>query len=480
MTRIVIIGGGCAAALLVAHLGQGEEPVDLVVVEPSGQVGRGGAYSTRDERHLLNVRAGSLGATTARVDDFARWSAADGVDLDAHPFQPRHRYGSYLHEQFEAGAARLRAMGGSVEVLETSVIDVRRSERYDVELVGGERIVADHVVLAIGPPPSRLDPRIGVAAGELAFADPWQAGALEPTAGPVLLVGTGLTAIDAALSICAAHADAMVVACSRRGLVPFAHDRVAPDPSVVDLEPFERAGRTIEGYVEAWRVAVAQAGRSGQDWRAVVDALRPCTQELWRALDIREQRRFLDEVARAWDVRRHRMAPDVAEAVDSLVAEGRLRFVGAAIDRVERRGDRVSVRLGRATDPVDPSELAVARIIGCTGFGQEVARHPDPLVRALLRRGLAVPDALGLGLSAERHGRLGTRMGRRAGRIHVIGALRRGELLESTAVPELRDQAAAIAGVLVGDARAGREQVSRRGRARARAAGHRRTTTSTE
>ena len=48
-----------------------------------------------------------------------------------------------------------------------------------------------------------------------------------------------------------------------------------------------------------------------------VNALRPVTSDLWRALPQPDQQRFVERLARFWDVHRHRLAPEVAAAVDA-------------------------------------------------------------------------------------------------------------------------------------------------------------------
>jgi uncharacterized NAD(P)/FAD-binding protein YdhS len=69
----------------------------------------------------------------------------------------------------------------------------------------------------------------------------------------------------------------------------------------------------------------------------------------------------------------------------------------------------------------------------------------DPMLGSLLRGGLASPDELGLGLRTDGDGHLVGADGSVDARLLLVGALRRGDLWETTAVPELRGQAAAAA-----------------------------------
>jgi uncharacterized NAD(P)/FAD-binding protein YdhS len=69
----------------------------------------------------------------------------------------------------------------------------------------------------------------------------------------------------------------------------------------------------------------------------------------------------------------------------------------------------------------------------------------DPMIGSLIRGGIASTDELGLGIRTDADGHLVSADGTVDARVVLVGALRRGELWETTAVPELRVQAAAAA-----------------------------------
>ena len=80
-------------------------------------------------------------------------------------------------------------------------------------------------------------------------------------------------------------------------------------------------------------------------------------------------------------------------------------------------------------------------VLDCTG-GRATAA---PLVRTLVAQGIASLDALALGLRTNEHGALLAADGAPQERLYTLGPLRRGELYETTAVPEIRAQAQALA-----------------------------------
>ena len=179
------------------------------------------------------------------------------------------------------------------------------------------------------------------------------------------------------------------------------------------------------------------------DPRDAVDGLRPLVPRLWRSLPHDERRRFIRTQARAWDLRRHRMAPEVAAEVRGLLATGRLlvrpgRVVGV---RARREAFETLVVAGDG----ELRTLRTDRVVVCAGPGQDVRRTSSPLLRALLDRGVACADPLALGLRATPEGRLLAPDGRPHPALHLLGPLRRGELWETTAVREIRAQADTIA-----------------------------------
>ena len=100
---------------------------------------------------------------------------------------------------------------------------------------------------------------------------------------------------------------------------------------------------------------------------------------------------------------------------------------------------------GRSGKPVVAMRPETAWIVNCTGPERDVTRQSSPLVCALLRRGLLAADALGLGVHTGPAGELRDAHGRPVPRMLALGAWRIADLWESTAVPELRQQAADVA-----------------------------------
>jgi uncharacterized NAD(P)/FAD-binding protein YdhS len=388
---------------------------------------------------------------------FARWLAARDPAATGETFAQRRAYGRYLTETLAGAERDARGRGVEVRHVGDEAVDVLPDdgERCRVLTSRGLALPADTVVLAPGP--GRPGPPPGLAEAlrrhPAVVEDGSDCAALPGLrrARRVLVVGTGLTMIDVALALRPERGGPEVVAVSRSGLLPRAH-RVDPPPCAPPPR-WPRRPLTADALARGIDDAIRDAGG---DWRAVIDAVRPDAQRLWRALPLDERRRFMSRYARRWDVHRHRMAPEVHARVRALLAQRRLRIVRGGVAAIEPAGSVLA-----ATLRADGGELRLAAdaVVGATGFGLDARRTREPLIAALVARGLAAPDPLGLGLRTAPDGALLDVAGRRSPVLRTLGAQRRGDLWETTAVPEIRAQAAAIAGQI--SLRSSRSRLSR-------------------
>ncbi|MFB9840643.1 FAD/NAD(P)-binding protein, partial [Actinoallomurus acaciae] len=243
------------------------------------------------------------------------------------------------------------------------------------------RIDAGAVVLATGNPPPSAGP--ATAPGHRHIADPWAPGALARIhdGAPVLILGTGLTMVDVAISVLDAHPDAVVYAVSRHGLLPRRH-RCTPAPPVE--APIPEGPLRLAGLLAAVRTAVTAAGG---DWHGVVEALRPQVPSLWARLSVEDRRRFLTLVARYWEVHRHRIPPATADRIEGHRATGRLRLLRGRLLSVAPGPDEVAVRLDEGDGE---RELRVGWFVNGTGPAADVGA--DLVMRGLIAANLARPD----------------------------------------------------------------------------------------
>lgn len=414
----------------------------MALLERSERVGPGLAYSTQGESHLLNVPAGRMSAFPDDPEHFLRWLRRFEPDTQPGDFVQRRRYGQYLETVLrEARAAAGPGVG--LEVISGEAVSLSREEEgARVVLADGSVLEARTVVLAVGNalPADLAVEDGGLYASPRYIRSPWKEGALDRVQPhhPVLLIGTGLTMVDTVLSLAERHHEGRIHAISRHGLLPHVHrPGGVAGPPVSFSEP-----QRVRSVLKALRHE-ARSAREGADWRGVMDAVRPQTASLWRGLPLPERRRFLRHLRAFWDVHRHRMAPGVHDLLQQLQGVGVLRVHAARV-----RGFRVTDE-GWVMARVRPrgtsreATFRVKHVINCTGPDACIGRG-HPLLRGLLESGLVQQDALALGLATDAEGALLDAEGRASPVLFTLGPLRRGELWESTAIPEIRGQALAL------------------------------------
>lgn len=421
---VVIVGGGFSGTIAAAELAR--RGIASVLVESGPREGLGTAYSTQDPAHLLNVRAEGMSAWADEPEHFAKaFEAAGGA---RRGFAERRFFGTYLRDILQQAED-----SGLVSVVRGGAVSAEPSEKgWTVSLADGRTIATEALVLAIG---NQAPEPFVFAKGPHFINNPWRDLAKAAVAevaesdGDVLLIGTGLTMIDLALSLDAAGHRGRILALSRRGQIPRAHADFNPAP----VEPGDVPGN---GVLPLWRWLRRRSSEVG--WRAAIDALRPHSHAIWASLDPLQRRRFIRHARPWWDVHRHRIAPEVAKRIHDMVAEGRLEIVAGRISSLSEREDGLDV--GIDTRGGGKIERSFAVAFNCTGPLGRIDRTADPLLRQLLDQKLARADALGMGLDVDEQSRV-----EGSARAWALGPLTKGRFWEIVAVPDIRVQAAAVA-----------------------------------
>ncbi|MGW7005372.1 FAD/NAD(P)-binding protein [Streptomyces sp. NPDC054933] len=434
--NIAVVGAGAAGTLTAIRLLRNATadpvPPRVWLIGP-GATGRGLAFGTDVPTHLLNVRAAGMSAHRDDPEHFVRWLADRATGQD---FVPRALFGRYLADCLEA--ARNSAGVGLLVRVHDRVTGVTHHPDRDgapltLTLRTGRPVTVDAAVLALGNlPPDRTWAPPALRDSPMFLADPWAPGALDsaPHDRDILLVGTGLTMVDVALTL---RRPARVVhACSRRGLLPRPH---VSDPSAIPATPRLDARAGLPALRRAVLRHLAVCRRVYGDWRSGIDSLRPVTSTLWQQLPPADQARFLAEDLRLWEAHRHRIPPASAEALTDALRAGTVSIGKGHVADARPTEGCLDVTLD------DGRTLRVGAVVNCTGCPTDLTRTDDPLITALLTTGLATPAPIGGGFDTTSSGRLRPAPGHAPAPLWTLGSLRRGNLLETTAIPEIRCQA---------------------------------------
>lgn len=419
---IAVIGAGASGTLACAHLlaHPSSAGVRIEWVGNEADFGPGLAFGTKDPGHLLNVRAQGMSAFPDNPMHFVEWARLGHPQAAPTDFLPRMGYGEYLRTLVPQTEARVcRHHDEAIRVTPAA------EGGYLITLRSGRKIEANQVIIAIG----NLQGPSGFGADA-----PWRPSEIAGDAR-VLLIGTGLTMLDAAITLCRGGRKSPVWAVSRRGLLPQVHRSYAahvPTPAFADLLRAQnvRLARAFRVFRAECEIALAQ----GSDWRAVFDLIRPHTPRIWSQLSERDRKRFLRHAVRYWDIHRHCIAPEIAEQIAGFRARGLLVVCGARIDGLRRTpAGTWELRIEKKDGGFAQAEFDV--VLDCSGLIKNIKSTSSALLQALLEDGLFELDhpLLGAHPSASQPG------------LHVIGPLLRGAYWESIAIPEIRFQARDLA-----------------------------------
>ncbi|TSE05914.1 FAD-dependent oxidoreductase [Mesorhizobium intechi] len=440
---IIIVGGGASGVVMAAHLLKSTNPdLRVTLIEKRPHFGQGIAYSTLLSAHVLNVSAAGMSAYADDPGNFWRWLQGRGlVDPEQTPqtpfYAPRSLYARYLGELLDDLEAQEQPTGRLRLIHEESLSITPTASGVEVALANGTSVVAHMAILATG---HDEQPAQGHAIRMGSEADT----ALDPESR-VMVLGTGLSMVDAFLALEQRGHTGEIVAVSRRGLLPSPHRKGNPIKLDVADIPL---GTQLSYFVGWFRDLIRENQKAGIDWRDVVDGLRPFNQKIWQNWPASAKRRFVEHTKAWWDIHRHRMAPEVYAKVTQAVQSGRIRLVAGRVVGITP-GEAFSVDVqSRHSQLIEPFD--VARIYDCSGIVRDISTSSNSVVRSLVDRGLARPDPMRIGLDVSANCEIIAGDGTVLRNVLAVGPLTRGTFFEIDAIPDIRVQCARLSKQLLG------------------------------
>ncbi|KIK90170.1 FAD/NAD(P)-binding protein [Pseudomonas sp. W15Feb9B] len=458
---ILIIGGGLSGTMLAVQLLRLPGQRRILIIEPRAELGRGEAYSAVELGHTLNGNAARMSVDPDNPDDLTQWltahiaaggwpeSAEQNVPI-SELFPPRGLFGVYVQQRLAEARVVGARHGSTVEHVRAEVVDLQTdADSVQLTLNDGQHLNGACAVLATGMFPAARTPQKDSSGLNAAALDPWDVAAmrqLDPQS-TVLIIGSGLTMVDAVVSLEQAGHRGPIDVFSRHGLLP--HVRRQP-PAWVDFLAQDPGIRTPRQLLHELRRHCRDAIAQGIDWQAPLDTVRANIGRLWsQATDV-QRRQFVRHVRPWWESHHHRSPPLSAALVERLHNEGRLRIQAASFKGLEPSTQNgVSIRVR----PRGESETRVvhgAALINSSGIEYDWRRVARPLPQQLLARGLVRPGPLALGITAAVDGAVLDAEGQVASRLFAMGPPLRGMWWESTAVTDVALQAKALAARLAG------------------------------
>ena len=294
MKKVAIIGGGFSGTMAAVNLARlSSSPLCIQLINDKYPLGRGVAYGTRREEHLLNVAARNMSAVPDHANHFLDWlrTRVDYSDLPdpqlRETYVPRRIYGDYLRSILATYMQPIDSHHpAEIQVIEQEAVDIEFNFAgvAEITLKDGTTIDADRVLLATGnQPPCPLAEDAFSHAGYC--AEPWS-NWMEKIPDPaenIIVMGTGLSMIDVFLTLSEQNWQGQLIAVSHNGMIPQSHFRGIEYPDFLPEEP-ENLG--LENLVQLLEKHCRQLQRIGENPGIVVDRLRPHTQKIWQKFDL--------------------------------------------------------------------------------------------------------------------------------------------------------------------------------------------------
>lgn len=465
-SRVAIVGGGFCGALAMTNLvKQAEGPIILDWFEPSEFLGEGLAYNTKDNIHLLNVAAERMGAFAEEPGGFYHWLQTapgkecikrlwSGHDVTGKSYVPRVIYAEYIKHIVNASLLEAKSKNITVNIHCATVIDVlvHDHQTQQMSIIFDNKgshyaLIVDAVMLATGNlPPRRHKSQEGLIIEHPNYINEvWNTpiGHMFPSRvnelsadTEIVIIGTGLTMVDIVLTLKSRGYKGKIIAISRTGFLPNTHVHTKPYPKWEWTQNPEYAPRTALGLFTGLRQEVRKAWEKGHSWQSTIDSIRPVTQTLWKQLEIGEKQKFLKRLFTLWNVHRHRMAPEICQEIQALQQSNRLNIIAGKIYYIDSKNDRLAITY-RKRGTRNLETLFPALILNCTGSEQDIEISNHKLLKQLHGRKLISGGPLRAGIESTE---CGTAKGKARESLFPLGSLLFGELLECTAVPELREQ----------------------------------------
>jgi len=456
--RVVIVGGGFAGASAAVQLvRRSPVPLAVTIIDPAERAGRGLAYHAIDPDHRLNAPSFVHSLIPEDAWHFSRWCLTEGLlERDPAALSPdgclyfrRADFGRYLEETLQAHAS-WPATGSTIAHLRDRAVDLSPpGEALAIRTAGGRSLPADLLFIATGNALPRLqrpfDPAL--AAHPAVVENPLDTPRLHeiPADARVLLVGSGLTALDVLSTLLRRAHRGEILVVSRRGLRPRPQgpvpavlaqarslDALAALPGRVLLEriggpaPAFLSGAgvpaTALGWLRALRAEIARVEAAGGTWYQPFDDLRDTLWQLWPKLPVAEKRRYLRQLRPWYDVHRFRSPPQNQAMVDAAIGEGRIRFIAARLKSVSTDGPgrRIAVTWRRPGDD-EAQQQAFDAVINCTGPDALAGLSANPFLVSAMQRGWLRRDACAIGLEVDANGRAVGADGSARPAVRVVG-----------------------------------------------------------
>ena len=379
---LLIIGDGFSAAVALVHLLRQGIDSQSISILGKRTLGRGNAYDCVSPAFRLNVREDLPIIFSEDPLHFARWANEHIKDPQAKTsagyFYRRSDFGAYMNQlvNHQLDGRALNHIQGKAQRITGS------DGQWRVELKTGKYIDAKAMILATGnaTPTWPCLVHIEQTSSQLTLTEnPWPGDYLHPIPANdhVLLLGGGLTALDAINGLVEQGHQGKVSVISPRALFP-----PSQAPWTRTKQPQWPNPITPARLVRFMRHYLPNTPTDQSEWQCAWEELRPDLNRIWQGFNAHQRRILMKRFGWLWNLYRFRASPQTIAAYHQMLDQQQIEFRCGRAMKITDRDGAIHVTLHHG------EVVHGHHLINCTG----VAR--DGLLDQMIGDAIASPDAL--------------------------------------------------------------------------------------
>ncbi len=461
MNKIGIIGGGFSGLMVAYHLIiNSKSQITIHIIDDNFKNGKGIAYSCNSSELILNVTAGKMSAINSDPDHFLNWASkhADYINTEkkilSNAYLPRNFYGKYLESiwhEINTIAINNKII---IDVLKKNAVDIDKvNNDFKVTFSDGNTETYSSCILSTGnqPPQNPTVFNQEILQSNIYYQNPWDEKIYNKINNklPILIIGNGLSMVDTVIELKNIGFNNKIFSLSPHGynILPHRTNDVTYEDIKIEYKILNNISLlNVLKLINFHRKKLRSLGVSAE---AVIDAIRPFSQEIWRKFTINEKRIFLNRLRHFWGVARHRLPMQIHDKIQNYRIKNELEIIAGKIIDANVINDEIKVLYtNRITN--ENSELIIGKIINCTGPEMNYSKCDNKLLLNCIRKGYIQQEDLNLGINIDVTSfQVKGHNNQIVKNLFTLGSSLRGELWESTSVTDIKIQAESVANIIL-------------------------------
>lgn len=449
MIKIGIIGGGFCGMMTATRLVENATiPLEIVLIEPNPEIGKGIAYQSYSDQHLLNVITSKMSAYDENPNHFLDWVMSqdpyrsEDRELLSRAFLPRNLFGKYLSDIWKNTLQLAELKKINIKIIQDVVSDFDIEENsITIFTKKNQEIKVDYGILATGNSLPR-NPKIKninfYKEKSNYHQNPWGLESIKNSKKEqkVLIIGNGLTMVDTVFGLMEDGFSGKIISLSPNGfhLLPHRGNGIVYTKLLEEISENLSLNDFAKTIIKHIRI-VRKYGLSAEP---VIDSLRPMTQKFWISFSEDQKKKFLSRFRYLWNIARHRIPLHSHDKIQQYRTSGILQPITGKLIDFTQKGNGIEVTYFDKKQNKEHHVL-VDRVINCTGPESDFSKLENSFIKNKINEGLLVQDSFKLGLGSHLENfNLKNKEGIVYPHFFTVGSLLKGELWESTAVGDIR------------------------------------------